>query len=83
MLDNNHLWTYREYQEQLDRFSEDRMNEMAAGTPAGWVRENAERCRGIYDWAKEGDTLGRPFINKAYPLAEEQMLRLHTAWRNC
>ena len=74
MLDNNHLWTYREYQEQLDRFSEDRMNEMATGTPVGWVRENAEQCRVIYDWAKEGDVLGRPFINKAYPLAEKQML---------
>lgn len=75
MLDNNHLWTYREYQEQLDRFTQEQMAEMAAGSPISWARESARRCRIIYEWAKEGDVLGRPFINKAYPLAEEQMLR--------
>ena len=60
MLDNNHGWTYREYQEQLDRFTDEQMAEMAAGTPISWARENARRCR---------------IINKAYPLAEDLMLR--------
>ena len=75
MLDNNHGWTYREYQEQLDRFTDEQMAEMAAGTPISWARENARRCRIIYKWAKKDDELDRPFINKAYPLAEDLMLR--------
>ena len=66
MLDNNHGWTYREYQEQLDRFTDEQMAEMA---------ENAQRCRIIYEWAQKDDELDRPFVNKAYPLAEDLMLR--------
>lgn len=75
MLDNNHGWTYREYQEQLDRFTDEQMAEMAAGTPVSWARENAQRCRIIYEWAQKDDELDRPFVNKAYPLAEDLMLR--------
>ena len=51
------------------------MAEMAAGTPVSWARENAQRCRIIYEWAQKDDELDRPFVNKAYPLAEDLMLR--------
>ncbi len=79
MLDNNHAWSYREWQEQLDRLPQERIDGMAAGVPAGWAQWSAERCRVIYQWAQKDDELDRSFINKAYPLAEDMVL--HASYR--
>lgn len=75
MLDNNHIWTYREWQEQLDRYTEEEIAAMAKGTPMSWARENAQNCRIVYEWAQEKDALDRPFVNKAYPFAEELVVK--------
>ncbi len=75
MLEYNHDWGYEEWREQLDRYSEEEIAAMSEGVPMSWARENAKRCRVIYDWAKEGDELDRKFINKAYPLAEDLVVR--------
>ncbi len=75
MLDYNHGWGYNEWREQLDRYSEEEIAAMAEGTPMSWARENAQRCRVIYEWAKKDDVLDRKFINQAYPLAEDLVVK--------
>lgn len=75
MLEYNHSWSYEGWREQLDRYSEEEIAAMAEGVPVMWARETAHRCRVIYDWAEEGSVLDRKFVNKAYPLAEELVVK--------
>ena len=45
------------------------------GTPKDWAEENAAENHVIYDMAKAGDVLFKPFYNPAWPIVQKQVTR--------
>ena len=74
MLRHAHMWSYTEYQQQLDRSSAQEKKRIMQGTPRDWFEQTARDCIVIYDWAKPGENLGVDFMNKARNLGESQMV---------
>ena len=75
VIDASHLWSYSEYADQLDRLSRREIKAITTGTPTEWFEENARNCRVIYDWAHAGSDLGRPFVNEASRLVDDQLMK--------
>lgn len=75
VLQGAHGWSYTEYQQQLDHLSKQEIAEICKGTPQEWFHQSAVGCRVIYDWAKPGEKLGKPFVNATYLLPERQLVK--------
>ena len=70
----SNTWSYSEYQQQLDIYSEEEIKEIAKGTPREWFHETAVYCHQIYDMAKPGyRRYGLDFVNNALPIAYHQI----------
>lgn len=75
VLQGAHGWSYTEYQQQLDTFSKREKAAIAEGTPEEWFRQSAIDCRVIYDWQTPDKELGKEFVNKTWPLPEQQLVK--------
>ncbi len=71
-----HNWSYTEWQQQLDRLSEDAMLEIIIdGTPEKWGKECLVIATQIYDNTPVGSNLSYDYISQWTPVVEEQFMR--------
>ena len=52
-----HKWSYTEWQNQLDRLTEEEVARIQSGTPLDWFEESNAICREIYVATPEGSDL--------------------------
>ena len=70
-----HKWSYTEWQNQLDRLTEEEVARIQSGTPLDWFEESNAICREIYVATPEGSDLSYDYIAKYAPVIERQLLR--------
>ncbi len=70
-----HKWSYTEWQNQLDRLTEEEVARIQSGTPFDWFEESNAICREIYVATPEGSDLSYDYIAKYAPVIERQLLR--------
>lgn len=80
VLDGNHLWSYTEWADQLDRCSAQQKAAIMKGTPRDWFHETAVDCKKIYDMVEPKGTQisaknDRVFMNNTQELADSQILK--------
>ena len=70
-----HKWSYSEWQQQIDRLTDEEAAQIAAGEPADWVKETHEICKEIYGFTPEGTDISYDYLFKYTPVVERQFLR--------
>ena len=70
-----HKWSYTEWQQQIDRLSEEEVAAVQAGTPADWIAQTHAICEKIYAETPEGAKLSYDYIAAQAPVIEQQFLR--------
>lgn len=70
-----HKWSYTEWQNQLDRLTEEEVARIQSGTPFDWFEESNAICREIYVATSEGSDLSYDYIATYAPVIERQLLR--------
>lgn len=70
-----HKWSYTEWQNQLDRLTEEEVARIQSGTPLDWFKESNAICREIYVATSEGSDLSYDYIATYAPVIERQLLR--------
>lgn len=70
-----HNWSYTEWQQQIDRLTDDEAAAMVAGEPSDWVRETHEICKEVYEFSPEGTNISYDYVFKYTPVIERQFLR--------
>ena len=70
-----HKWSYTEWQNQLDRFTEEEVARIQSGTPLDWFKESNAICREIYVATSEDSDLSYDYIATYAPVIERQLLR--------
>lgn len=77
VLDDNHLWSYTEYANQLDRCTPEQKAAIMKGTPREWFHQTAVDCQKIYSMVEPKGTQiytkERVFMNDAVALADSQI----------
>lgn len=68
-------WSYTEWQNQIDRLSDEEIAEIASGTPEEWYDETQALCTEIYASTPEGSNLSYDYVNKYAPVVERQFLK--------
>jgi hypothetical protein len=76
-MDDNHLWSYTEAADQLDRCTPQQKAAIMKGTPRDWFHQTAVDCIKIYGMVEPKGTQiltkERVFMNDAQALAESQI----------
>ena len=75
LVESAKKWSYTEWQEQIDRLTDEEAAQIAAGEPADWVKETHEICKEIYASSPEGTDISYDYIFKYTPVVERQFLR--------
>ena len=70
-----HKWSYSEWQEQIDRLTDDEVLLIQAGEPYDWVKETHAICVGVYEDSPEGTKISYDYVDKYTPVIEQQFLR--------
>lgn len=70
-----HRWSYTEWQEQIDRLTDDEAVLIQAGEPADWLEETLAICTQIYADTPEGSNIAYDYVFQATPIIERQFLR--------
>ena len=65
-----HKWSYSEWQQQIDRLTDEEAAQIAAGEPADWVKETHEICKEIYGFTPEGTDISYDYLFKYTPVVE-------------
>ena len=65
--------TYLQYADELDTCSPKEIKKITNGWLENWLEESARCVRPTLEWVKEGDELYVDFVEKAQPLAHEQV----------
>ena len=73
--DAGHKWSYTEWQNQIDRLSDDEATLIESGTPKEWFMETAELCKGIYEATPEGTNVSYDYIDRFTTLIEQQFVK--------
>lgn len=68
-------WSYSEWQDQIDRLSDDEIVFVQSGEPSDWMRETHEICRRIYAETPEGTEISYDYVDRFTPTIETQLLR--------
>lgn len=68
-------WSYTEWQEQIDRLTDDEAMLIQAGEPYDWLKETHAICVGIYEDSPEGTKISYDYVYKYTPVIELQFLR--------
>ncbi|MEG1886477.1 MAG: S1/P1 nuclease, partial [Alistipes sp.] len=75
ILEAGHKWSYTEWQEQIDRLSEDEAVLVNAGTPRDWVQETHDICKQVYIDTPEGTTISYDYVDKYTPVIETMLMK--------
>ena len=70
-----HKGSYSEWQEQIDRLTDDEVLLIQAGEPYDWVKETHAICVGVYEDSPEGTKISYDYVDKYTPVIEQQFLR--------
>ncbi len=70
-----HKWSYTEWQQQIDRLSDEAAAEVAAGTPDDWARETYEIAGRVYNYFPKGSRVSYNHVAYWTPVIEQQLLR--------
>lgn len=70
-----HKWGYSEWQDQIDRITDDEAVLVAAGEPRDWLLETHEICKQVYADTPEGTKISYDYVDKYTPVIELQFVR--------
>lgn len=70
-----HKWSYTEWQEQIDRLTDDEVMFVEAGLPRDWALETWTLCGEIYGATPEGSSISYDYVARYAPVVELQFLR--------
>lgn len=70
-----HKWSYSEWQNQIDRLTDDEVAQIQAGVPAEWIAQTHAICVDVYADTPEGTNISYDYIAKYTPVIEQQFLR--------
>lgn len=70
-----HRWSYTEWQNQIDRLTDDEIVLIQSGEPEDWIRETHTICVDIYEQTPEGTKISYDYVDRATPVIERQFLR--------
>ena len=71
-----HKWTYTEWQQQIDRVSDDEEKKITyEGTPEKWAKETYEIASEVYAGTPENTNVSYDYIADWTPVIETQFLR--------
>ena len=65
-----HPWSYVEYNHQLGNLTPSQVEEITSGSVIDWGCQVARYASQVYEWVYPECELGKPFIYKAYPVAD-------------
>ena len=66
---------HTEWQEQIDRLTDDEAALVQAGEPQDWLKETHAICVGIYEDSPEGTKISYDYVDKYTPVIEQQLVR--------
>ena len=75
LVESAHKWSYTEWQNQIDRLTDDEAVLIAAGDPEQWLRETHDICLEVYADTPEGTRASYDYVAKYTPVIEQQFLR--------
>lgn len=75
ILEAGHKWSYTEWKEQLDRFSDEQIAQMQEGEPIDWAKETHAICVGVYAATPEGTNISYDYVADYTPVIEQQFVR--------
>lgn len=75
LVEAAHKWSYTEWQNQIDRLSDDEVALIGAGDPEQWLRETHQICMEVYAETPEGSNASYDYVAKFTPVIERQLLR--------
>lgn len=75
LVEAAHKWSYTEWQNQIDRLSDEEAVLLEAGDPETWLRETHAICLDIYENTPEGANVSYDYVAKYTPVIELQFLR--------
>lgn len=73
--ESGHKWSYTEWQNQIDRLSDEEIAEITGGALESWYDETQSLCPEIYASTPEGAHLSYDYVNKYTPVVERQFLK--------
>lgn len=75
LVESVHKWSYTEWQEQVDRASEEEIKEIVSGTVNDWAKESYEIAKLIYAATPEGFNVYYDYLAAWRPVIEDRFLR--------
>lgn len=70
-----HKWSYTEWQQQIDRASDNEINSITQGAVDDWARETYEICKNVYTATPKGTKISYDYIADWTPTIEQQFLK--------
>ena len=74
LVESVHAWSYTEWQQNLDRCTQEEFDEMSAGTPEDWLIETWHITVGIYEYTKPEENYSYKYMYDYAPVVERQFL---------
>lgn len=75
LVESAHNWSYTEWQQQLDRLSDEDAAAIQQGTFEEWFLETVNFATMIYNVTPEGTKISYDYLNTMTPVIEQQFLR--------
>ena len=75
ILESAHAWSYTEWQQQIDRLSQEEIDEICKGTVEDWFGETVAEAQKIYEEIPEGKNLSYNEVAYYAPVVERQLLK--------
>lgn len=75
IVESGHKWSYSEWQQQLDRVSQEEVESIVSGTVDDWAKETMNLATLIYNNSHPSDNLSYDEVAKWTPYIETQFLR--------
>lgn len=74
LVESVHNWSYTEWQQQIDRLSEDAVKVLCGKTPDDWAKETFHYATMVYDQTPDGAKISYDYLRFARPIIEQQLL---------
>lgn len=76
IVESAHKWGYTEWQQQIDRLSDDvEKAVIAGGTPDAWCKETYDICTSVYTLTPQGSRISYDYVAAWTPTIEAQFLK--------
>lgn len=75
ILESAHAWSYTEWQQQIDRLSQQEIDEICKGTVEDWFAETVAEAAKIYEETPAGKNLSYNEVAYYAPVIEKQLVK--------